>query len=557
MSDLKIGKKAAVFMKSTLIILTVLVVIVVLDNLFGEQIYNYMHNENNALNYEDGMTISQRLDDYEGLCKCLEQNMAALYDFESIYGISFEETKNKYKELISGSASDYEYFTLLLSFFHDIPSVHTNLVYPDKSNYAGGYNGFNVLETNGIDSSTEYWSSVIENECRKYSGVNYKTVSYNYNSGIYDSTITGTTMDMGTEGYTELISVNNIPIDEYVKACTSYFKMQYDFYNEKVYRDCLIFNDSFGEKCIIGYKDEYGNEYTKEVYGGISGEYTLLCLPAFTNEKAPTEEIITEEAEREYDLTADEVECEAFTAYRDRENNCAYIYISNFNINNDGARLRETIINMSDMDNIIIDIRGNGGGFTQYLELNVIPSLFKESSTFSSTVHFKDTSKNRSLKKYAQEYGSDYRKSDIKGLKCFDEIVDINGEADEQKNIYLLVSGATASAADQFTSIVKNSPFGIVIGTNTKGEGSCSYIMNCMPVSRLVFSYTPGKVYNDDNTVNNVCGTVPDIYADVSTKHYRQMKELGESAYIYENQKKWDDVLIKTLELIKEKENTK
>ncbi len=501
---------------------------------------------------ETGMTSAQRLEDFDYLCSYLEKNMASLYDYEEVYGISFETIKNKYTALILEADSDFDYFTLLLAFFMDIPSVHTNICYPQKASYTGGYNGSDILNKSGINPATDYWSSVIERECKKYSDVSYKTVSYNYNSGIYDSTITGTTMDMGASGYTELLSVDGISVDEYVKSCTSFFKICYDFYNDKAYRDCLIFNDSFGEKHTIKYTDAGGKIFTKEVYGGVQSEYiTILIssLSADNNETAGAEAT-------ELNLNADEIKCSSFYAYRDVENNVAYIYISDF-LNHDGSRLRETITNMFDMDNIIIDLRSNGGGYSQYLELNVFPVLFDGIFSDTFTMHFKDTKENRKVKYYAKEYCTNFGKSSIDGLRSFDETLEMKGEAKKQRNIYLLVSGSTASAADEFTALVKYNALGTIIGTNTHGEANCSFITACLPTSKIVFRYTPVKYYNKDGTLNNVYGTTPDIYSTVSSDSYRKMKNLGKEAYNYENQKKWDDVLITTLEIINEKESAK
>lgn len=67
-------------------------------------------------------------------------------------------------------------------------------------------------------------------------------------------------------------------------------------------------------------------------------------------------------------------------------------------------------------------------------------------------------------------------------------------------------------------------------------------------------------IINNDGTDNSVYGTSPDIYSELSIENYIIQQELidnGEDPYTYENRLKWDNVLIETLELIKEDENDK
>ena len=82
--------------------------------------------------------------------------------------------------------------------------------------------------------------------------------------------------------------------------------------------------------------------------------------------------------------------------------------------------------------------------------------------------------------------------------------------------------------------------------------------MDSLPNSKLVYLYTPAKAFNSDGTDNSTYGTAPDIYAELSVSGFEKKQQLiseGIDPYTYENRLKWDDVLIKTLEIIKEKEN--
>jgi len=99
----------------------------------------------------------------------------------------------------------------------------------------------------------------------------------------------------------------------------------------------------------------------------------------------------------------------------------------------------------------------------------------------------------------------------------------------------------------------------MLVGTNTGGEGLIPTMMlDVLPNSKLEFMYNPFKTYSLDCKDNFTFGTAPDIYAELSVSGFEKKQQLiseGIDPYTYENRLKWDDVLIKTLEIIKEKEN--
>lgn len=120
----------------------------------------------------------------------------------------------------------------------------------------------------------------------------------------------------------------------------------------------------------------------------------------------------------------------------------------------------------------------------------------------------------------------------------------------------MLINGSTGSAADGFTAALKKTSAEI-IGENTNGEGLAnSFVCDYLPNSGFVFIYMFGKAYNEDGIDNSLYGTAPDVYAHITQEGYSKCNELlldGKDAYTYENRQKWDDVLLRALEMIGEK----
>lgn len=83
--------------------------------------------------------------------------------------------------------------------------------------------------------------------------------------------------------------------------------------------------------------------------------------------------------------------------------------------------------------------------------------------------------------------------------------------------------------------------------------------MSALPQSRIAFSYYAS--YSNGSSNNSLTGTAPEHYIyDADYEGYLLCNEMfknGIDGNTYENRLKWDNVLIKTLELIKEDENDK
>ena len=143
-------------------------------------------------------------------------------------------------------------------------------------------------------------------------------------------------------------------------------------------------------------------------------------------------------------------------------------------------------------------------------------------------------------------------------MLLFTENMEVQSLAAQKHNVYVLIGPETCSAADRITNIFLNQPNTVVVGNNTSGEGlGGPAIMSALPQSRIVFSYYAS--YPDGKSTNSLSGTTPDHYIyDADYQGYlllREMCKSGIDGNTYENRLKWDNVLIKTLELIKEDEN--
>lgn len=107
--------------------------------------------------------------------------------------------------------------------------------------------------------------------------------------------------------------------------------------------------------------------------------------------------------------------------------------------------------------------------------------------------------------------------------------------------------------------MVKKNKLGTIIGTNTRGEGvSDSFICNALKNSGLVYIYFPSLSYNQDGTNNSLYGTSPDVYIEQTKESFYQERNLKEKQIdinSYTEKIKYDNILIKTIEMIEESHN--
>ena len=137
----------------------------------------------------------------------------------------------------------------------------------------------------------------------------------------------------------------------------------------------------------------------------------------------------------------------------------------------------------------------------------------------------------------------------------------IKGRAATKKNVYLIISDSTGSSADNLAWEFKRNGLGTVIGTNNSGgERDGTICLNYNEISGIYYTYTAYAAKNPDGIFSSVDGTTPDVYVQQTIEAYfkrEEIKHKGEDPYTIENRLKWDNVLIETLELIKEDENDK
>ena len=274
--------------------------------------------------------------------------------------------------------------------------------------------------------------------------------------------------------------------------------------------------DAMREACLF-----MGGDYA-EAYISISTENVLQTYDWFKErmneeERARQESVIPDTSEE--------------NIYLERiDDKTAYLKIQTFmppTREHDYEYLLALYAEIADCENLIIDMRNNGGGDDNYWMNNIVAPNISEPLTKTVYCLF-----NR--KTYSWGYYKDYNKKSVayKTISALPEMteeilsefdsawmVDITVEPDGDEKafdgqIYLLVDRSVGSSADGFASYAKDTGFATLVGENTGGDGA-SPLMNmpkALSNTGLVFWFSTMYPLNGDGSSNTPYGTPPDYY---------------------------------------------
>ncbi len=519
---------------------------------------------------EINLSVDDKLEEFDFIYETLLENMPSVTLFKEKYGINFTENYEKYCDYVSNTKDNFDYYCTLEGIFSDIPSAHTDMLYPDYEAYKNyyGYNYDKFLAVWNLKNHTDYWHELIEKKCKECYDENYYIFNYYSGDGKYFFN-----SDMGialeTDEYfnSYVTEIDGIPVDKYINDNIMYAEICYDNLNNKTFRSEIMFNSisDYGRKVKVSICLADGNNIEKELYMSCADDLIIYHGCIFDERYAEGVSEQTESAENGV----------PYYFYEDTENNLTYAWVSSV-----GYGFGETInksLSEIKTDNIILDLRDNGGGIAYEFYDYLYTPLFNNDYTFTNKYYISKTPLNtKNIYKYNLFYDiyrainfplNYYDKNEFdvfdSRYKVVEEINTFNCKGGQNNaKVYVIIGRNTASAADGFASVIKQGTSAVLVGENTAGEGmGSSYVSVALPKSKLGFTYYPALSFNEDGTNNSVYGTTPHYYSpDYSLEDFTtrndMLDEYGSGyTYSYENRIKWDSQLRYTIDMIKENEN--
>ncbi len=183
------------------------------------------------------------------------------------------------------------------------------------------------------------------------------------------------------------------------------------------------------------------------------------------------------------------------------------------------------LLAQKDADQMIIDIRGNGGGNSNTWVKGIVPYLTNETLKWNILYGGKSGALNLWLNPdyMAQAVKDDSWKERFPNvseekLEGLDFVMEtdalVEGESEFDGQVWLLVDESDYSTSDQFAVFSKDTEFATVVGKRTSGNGigEQPYTM-VLPYSGMTIYYESYVGFNEDGTCNGITGTTPDYWA--------------------------------------------
>lgn len=203
--------------------------------------------------------------------------------------------------------------------------------------------------------------------------------------------------------------------------------------------------------------------------------------------------------------------------------------LAEYELSRDMKILDDFLEKNKDLKAIIIDIRDNAGGNSEYWQKYLLPRLMRKNESLTNHMFFKDGMRSKLLLE-SEEVGvkgiEDVNiekmnlnyKEDLKHFSYYSkDPIEISPKDDKnfEGDLYLLVNEGVYSSAEGLASFCKNTNTATLVGKKTGGDGITLGVINdVMPNSGLVFTYTNTLGYAPDGTINEEAKTDVDIIAE-------------------------------------------
>ncbi len=507
----------------------------------------------------------QMLKDFDIQFKTISDSLMLKERNAADYGFTFADNYEKYRQEVDSCTGEYEFYAVMHGILADVPSCHTQLLSPEYSRmdtnvFYGSYNyDFFEEPTENMLAAANIMNEKIDDFISEKTEM--KTISFNYIDGNYELNRKGGTDYELPDGCCTIKLINGEKPQNFISDELFYSKLQYDEINECLFRSILLFNYTYGTECSLTLEYENGEQLEIKAYGGVRGEIAAI----YAMSKRMTSDAATDlkdDPTVSYTISQNEFIGDKIYSYIDGD--ILYADLYSFDCSSDEIIAYKKFIDNCDFSSVIIDLRDNSGGVRRSFSNLIYPLFFSETISDTAVVYgvVNDETKlsGPSFYYHTPNDGISYKyekvKADIygKSRKMFRLTAEesYSGGAISDKDVYVLVSHDTASAADAAAYFMKTQTDAVLIGSNTGGEGYSSYVFKALPNSGLIMAYTPFII---DDEKRSLIGTSPDIFADNSLDGYRERIAMylnGESCDLYSVRLKWDNVLVETLEMIEE-----
>jgi hypothetical protein len=449
----------------------------------------------NPINTED-LTVNEWLDDFEHLYEFVKNNYPYLSVKERTHGYNWLELKDEFENRIMDAQDNKEFLSILMEIMQALQNRHTEVSHPSRviENQAihENWEPFNKVFSQEVSDAAAYWMDIY-NDCQMENTHRRFEVLIVYNKGNYVIKQYDSSWENMYGNYTIVKEVNGVPIDEVVKTCYDSGYLDYDFKREKNYL-WSITPMNFGDNAVFTLLNSTGHTWEQTFVTKLGSVMMPYVYPSSLLNLTKFEDL-----------------------------GIAYIYMGDF-----GSRGKEYIDDLQnfypeieDYEYLIIDIRGNTGGFFQVWIDGIVSPLIKDKLLFEYYTAYRTDEYVLGLQRWLnaeilkdefETLPPEVYSSDFKIFKAW-QTFKPQGEADFNGEVIVLIDNMVYSASEGFCYFGKNYEFATFYGTPSGGDGLMIYpLYYVLPNSKLVVEFASSLGLDSSGYANEEVRTQPDVY---------------------------------------------
>jgi hypothetical protein len=461
---------------------------------------------------EVGLTLEERVEDFEYLYGMIERNYPYLCLNERVTGENWLEHKEEFLNLVESADTDEEFYRALQQILMRLQNGHTHVVSAESLlRYREIFKGnktWSRVFSDDVVSAYEYWASVM----LQSSSLGQRSFLAKYIAGDY---------------WVVSSNVSDLPVGAKVVRISG---EDVHAYVTKQLHVVLCNRDPLRDILYTWYIPVPSTEFVTVRY-----RYEEVEKDVTVPTRVTGVELGTEKKEN------------VFTAIIE-EGEIAYIRIESFSyetLEHDSKKVREFLESVKDYSSLIIDVRGNSGGSDAYWERVLVSPLISRRVAMNFYVVFRSGKYIQDFAKHVLGAGYYFLRVDRSKLEgrpnvpqeLFTEefldpirlprFISPNKPVGFSGDIVLLVDDMVYSSTETFAAFCKATGWATLVGTQTGGDGvGITPVFFSLPNSKLVIRMTQNMGLNPDGSANDELKTVPDVFVEADPAEYIELLEL-------------------------------
>ncbi len=443
------------------------------------------------------MGVDEWLEDWQALCNFVEGNYPFLDVKNRTHGFNWLDLKDTYEDRIRNARDNQEFLEVIMASLNALQNRHTWVMNPSNvvsmaGAVADSYPLNEIFRQEVVDAAP-YWQipySAIFNEARltEYNALivydQGEYVVHNYNASWEDT--------YGAD--TVVTHINGVPVDDAIMTLIDVNYIDYDFHRSKNYVWSITPND-FGNDAIFSIENSSGyvDDISFEVETGWAG----------TPYEYPSTPVSTMKYEND---------------------SIGYLYIGSFGsgMESYGNQVMTFYSEIEDYDHLIVDIRGNTGGFYSIWIDGIVTPLIQDPIVYTQYLAYRTSDYARQTQSNMltdivpkDEFSylppevltNDYRIH--RNYMTYNPLGEFNFTGD----IVVLMDNQVYSAAEGFVNFCKDNNFATLYGTASGGDGLMLRPFNfVLPNSKLVINSASALGLDATGHANEEVRTQPDVF---------------------------------------------